>query len=278
VKFSQHFWPIAALCLVFAAGFTAGRMGTSDASGLVPPVSAAMSLDSSQAGLAEASSPATGWPSLPAALTESGRGLRDKFGFTDQARLAQAYLASGGDTSKAVELMIEGMADRELIASIVATTNTSRADLDDIRDLRGYAKRLANIALDGVLTEGSPDPVGVPDVMFTSDIDPDGFPEEVNESFGTRSQRRIYAVFPSEDFVGDQVLVKWFREGESDLLLFGRYPIEPGKPLNHVWMERDGGWQSGPYVVEFFDPAEPLERLAMGRFVVSDDAGRDANL
>lgn len=187
-------------------------------------------------------------------------------------QLAQRLLRSPTDPGHAVSQMIDGMSDAERLTAITSFTNLRSEDLDDVRDVRSYARRLAAIAMDGVLLDRQPPAGTTPAVLFADQVDELGFPTDVGQSFGTGEQSRIYALFPSEDYANDQVLVKWFREGDPELLLFARYPIEPGAPLSHVWMQREAGWEEGPYVVEFYDPSEPLERIAAGRYVVDASA------
>jgi hypothetical protein len=39
-----------------------------------------------------------------------------------------------------------------------------------------------------------------------------------------------------------------------------------------VWLSRKKDWEPGKYVVEFYDPAEPLAKLAEGRFTVAAES------
>jgi len=141
-----------------------------------------------------------------------------------------------------------------------------------VRDLRSYARKLSAIAMDGVLAPATPASEDIPTVLFADHVDAEGFPDEVWQNFGTGGEGRIYALFPSEGYTRDQVLVKWFREGDPELLLFARYPVDPGAPLSHVWMQRQAGWAEGPYVVEFYDPSESLQKIASGRYVIDDSS------
>ncbi len=277
MKLRHYLLPTTALCLMFAAGFSAGRVRSVDLPGEAPPSKPIAPAPVSAADSAVWETQEPGEPAraaqVDAAPPIASRDMSESDSFLSgiDPRLAQAYLGSGGDPSQAVDLVLSTLDEREIISTLTTLTNTTPEDLSEIRDVRDYARRLANIAMDGVLADptAEADLAPVPDVMFTNSVDPDGFPAEVRASFGTDTQDRIYAVFPSEKYTRDQVLVKWFREGESNLMLFGRYPVRPGEPLNHVWVERDGGWRPGPYVVEFYNPSEPLTRIAAGRFEVS---------
>ena len=201
------------------------------------------------------------------------------------ARFVAQQLRRSGDPLRDVDRLIEEMPDRELLGAITAFTNIRAEDLRDVRDVRDYARRLIDIALDGlpIGRAGTPEPAvatdvaeeAIPRVMFARAVDDAGVPLELRTQFDVGLEDRIYAVFPRDRYDGDQVLVRWVRIGGllGEMVLFERYPIRVEEALSHVWVERAGGWPSGRYLVEFYDPAEPLERLAAGRY---DIGGRPA--
>jgi len=254
---------LVVIASVFAAGVVAGQLAQS---GPLPTTLLHYDAQAKQGGL-EAHGP--GGRILGAIASLAGAGAESP---SPMERLAGPLLRSGGDTRVAVENMIDGMSDAELITAITSYTNLRSEDLADVRDLRSYARRLSAIAMDGVLAPAQPASTDTAAVLFADHVDPEGFPDEVWQNFGTDGERPIYALFPSADYTKDQVLVKWFREGDPELLLFARYPVDPGAPLSHVWMQRQAGWTEGPYVVEFYDPSESLEKIASGRYVIDDSS------
>jgi hypothetical protein len=80
--------------------------------------------------------------------------------------------------------------------------------------------------------------------------------------------RRVYAVFPSEGYPLDEVVVKWYRTDNPEILLLGRYPIVRGDAQSFVWLERRHGWPAGAYGVEFYTSDDRLEKFASGQYVV----------
>jgi hypothetical protein len=196
--------------------------------------------------------------------------------------LAQQLAGEPRGAALAVRELIDGMSDDELRSTLAELTNLDARDLDRIRDVHDYSLRLAAIAMNGVITELEPDGEEVPELLFSRDVDARGEPLEVEESFDGAPRDRIYASFPTEGYASDRVLVKWFREGQPrslvqellgddpSMLVFGRYRIDPRDPSSFIWLSRERGWERGRYRVELYDPAEPLRKLAMGRFVISD--------
>ena len=199
-------------------------------------------------------------------------------------------LPAGGldDPEAAVRDVLAQMSDGEVRAAITQLTRLRPSDLEGIRDVRDYAQRLAGIAMNGVLRSQAPESTPVSSVLFSPSLTELGAPAEMSARFEGGPDDRIYAVFPTEGYTSDQVLVKWFRDGEPEplsfqllggpprLLVFGRYPVRPGDPLNHVWLSRSERWEPGTYVVEFYDPAEPLAKLASGRFTISNGSAPPA--
>jgi hypothetical protein len=197
--------------------------------------------------------------------------------------LPQGPIEDADDLERAIGDIVDKMSDAELRTAIAELTDLAPSDLDQIRDLRDYAQRLAGIAASGVFTkpvQSAP----VPNVLFSQSVDELGAPTEMAGRFEGTPNDRIYALFPTESYTSDKVLVKWYREGNPRpmilellagpprLLTFGRYPIRPGDALSHVWLSRTGRWEVGSYAVEFYDPAEPLVKLAEGRFEISREA------
>jgi hypothetical protein len=197
-----------------------------------------------------------------------------------------ARLASTEDPALAVQTLLDDMSDAELRSTLSELTNLDAGDLAGIRNVREYSERLAAIAMKGVITAPEPEPEGqsapVSEVTFSSAVDEYGAPVAVAERFDGTPRDRIYAHFPTERYSGDRVLVKWFREGQPRLLvqemlgpprmlLFGRYRVNRGDSISYVWLARERAWEPGRYRVELYDPSEPLEKLAAGRFEIAKE-------
>ena len=239
------------------------------------PIPAKVALKSSGDRVATAQ-PASSAPTPSASLP--GADLRTALA----ERLVGLDLADPAVAPLAVARILDGMSEAELRSAISELTNLDASDLAEIGDLRDYAWRMADIAISGVFTRPVPETATVPEAVFSNSVDAQGTPGEHADRFKGAPSERIYAVFPTEDFDGDRVLVKWFREGEPSsvleellgpprTLVFGRYAINPGDAQSYVWVSREQGWDPGTYSVELYDPAEPLRKLAAGRFTISPD-------
>jgi hypothetical protein len=126
------------------------------------------------------------------------------------------------DVSRTVESSISQMSDRDLESVLASMIHLSREEIEEVGDLRAFANRLADIAMEDTLmpTDAT---AGGEHVVFTTSPDRDG----------TRSQfdageTRIYAVFPTDYFDQEKVMVKWYRRDHPEILLLQRYPIVAG--------------------------------------------------
>jgi hypothetical protein len=166
------------------------------------------------------------------------------------------------DVSQAVETSISQMTDRELESVLASTIRLSREEIEEVGDLRGFAKRVAQIAMDDTLvpTDG---PSGGDRVVFGRRPEPAG-----DRSQFDAGEARIYAVFPTDYLDQDKVLVKWYRRDRSEILLLQRYPIVAGDDYGHVWLEPDRGWEQGNYKVDIYSGDESMALLASGNYRV----------
>ena len=202
----------------------------------------------------------------------------------------QAILAgrSGGgsaDPAVLVGEVLDRMNDAQVRSALSQLLGLQTRDLEGIRDLRDYAQRLAVLAGRGVIDAQPSGGPAAESVQFSNGVDAMGAPTETAGRFDGAAKDRIYALFPTEDYASDKVLVKWYRatepvsiadelQGPPRLLLFGRYAVHPGEKVSHVWLSQDGSWTPGDYAVEIYDPAEPLVKLAEGRFIVAAESAQ----
>jgi hypothetical protein len=163
-----------------------------------------------------------------------------------------------------VGVVIDSMSTRELRSALTSLTKLTEEDLDEIRDLPAFARRVSEIAMDGVVRYGAPEGAGLADVQFS--VDPHNVAELAQDRFS--GEERIYAVFPMEEYRGDDVFVKWYRSDDPEILLFDRYPILREADSNYVWLDKQHGWPEGEYRVELYSADEAMKKVATGRYVV----------
>jgi hypothetical protein len=192
----------------------------------------------------------------------------------DQARvgLARALLETGTPPDEIVGHFIDRMSDRELIGIMESFTNFEREDFEGVRDVRGYVRRMASIAMEGVLQEGPPPGADEAGVTFSAGMGAGNQPESQGDIFGTDA-KRIYASFPTYEYDGRSVIAKWYTKNPPNLILFGEYPINTRDETSYVWLERKRGWDPGQYTVEIYSK-DAERRLATNHFDISENANQ----
>lgn len=80
----------------------------------------------------------------------------------------------------------------------------------------------------------------------------------------------VYAVFENKRRLKEvsHVFAVWRNLGDDRLEFAEAERIHSKSHYNYVWLEVDGGWPSGRYCVELFDPAKPSLLLASKTFHV----------
>ncbi len=171
----------------------------------------------------------------------------------------------GADYSQIVNEGISTLSDRELQSVLASTVHLSSEEIGEIRDIRAFSKRLAELAMEDII-EPETSQGGVDHVIFTTSPEMDDVDVNARTHFGPGADR-IYAVFPTERFGEDTVMVKWYRRDRPEILLFQRYSVVPGDPNGYVWLSRDA-WEPGQYKVSVYTGDETMTALASGHYWV----------
>jgi len=173
-----------------------------------------------------------------------------------------------------LDALLDAIDDDEL-ATVTSTLTGVPVDLLlQRKDLRGYVKRLAQIAFSDIgkpatpwINSSPPTRAGyVQPIEFSTVVDYDNLPLESANVFAS-SAPIIHATFPTTDSAHQGVFVKWHRVDRGEILLAQQFAINPREPVNDIWLTRDDGWPSGSYRVEIFD-AELRNLLAAGDYRV----------
>ncbi len=170
-------------------------------------------------------------------------------------------------SAELIGAFIAGMSELELIDTVSSTALFSEAELEEITDVHGFAERLASIALSGVVTPPAEIPPQAMLVEFSTSVEPDNTATAPSEVFDSGSDR-IYAVFPTDQYGADSVLVKWQRLDQPELLVFDRYPIGAVDRDSYVWLSQPEGWSAGAYEVTIYAAEESLDPIAVGSYEV----------
>ena len=120
--------------------------------------------------------------------------------------------------------------------------------------------------MDGVFTEASSYLNVPPFIEFTGDISA-FYQGESGKTVFDGSAGRIYAVFPTDSYDGDSVLMKWYRTDIPSKVHVEMQPILRGAPYNYVWAEVER-WPEASYMAEIYSSGESLDMLAAGEYEV----------
>ncbi len=170
------------------------------------------------------------------------------------------------DARQIVASAISTMSDRELRSIVASLAQLSPEVLDDVTDMRAFAARLAEVAMEDIVEPGR-EMSDADRVVFATRptvADPGSLAwdrYDVDDS-------RIYAFFPTDHYEQDAVMVRWFRSDRHRILVFERYPINSGDAYSHVCFHPKGGWKPGQYQVDVYSADEDVTPLAQGRYTV----------
>lgn len=180
-------------------------------------------------------------------------------------------LSWSSNPTETVNSIIDQMSDDELIAAVSSLSDFAKRDIKKAPDMRAYARRLSAIALGGFSSEvqAEPAPPGAEmiEVEFATKVNDGHAPEDAGRLFG-EGQDRIYAVVPNSDIPKGQVLVRWSRVDQPQLMLFEKYGINRANDHSYVWFEPDDGFSQGEYRVDFYSSGGEMDHLGTGSYVV----------
>ncbi|MBF8273125.1 MAG: hypothetical protein HW380_2230 [Magnetococcales bacterium] len=160
--------------------------------------------------------------------------------------------------------IIEHAGEDELKVFIRNFTNYTESDISKIGDIRAFAKKMLNVASNGIVGEKAEAKSGSfeTSVNFYSDDK-----KNIKQSF--KSGDMIYAAIDTGQYNSDEIFVKWYKTDNPEIYLFRKYKIDPEKKDNFVWYQKKDGWPSGQYAVEFYSTTYPeLEKIGGGSYEV----------
>lgn len=92
-------------------------------------------------------------------------------------------------------------------------------------------------------------------------------PEESVEAFNVE-KNRLYAHFELQDYLYEEVLIKWYQEGKPEPVELNYFEINQFGNENYAWIEPNSNWEPGTYFVEVFSASESPELLSAGSYLV----------
>jgi len=196
------------------------------------------------------------WSSLALALATQSAELED---------LVAELEAESGDARAALDRAIDQASDPELATVLSAVTRIDENDLLAQGDLRPFASRLVEVALDGLQgpTQEPPAEHRVYFASTTRDFDPDS---GAQDRFPI-DQGRIYATIDLGDYAGDRVMVKWLNAESHRIHSLQSMGYQPGQRL-WSYLSKDGEWEPGLYQVSIYSQDATMQLLGRGEYTV----------
>lgn len=204
-----------------------------------------------------------------AVLDGLGAHLRLAAQVADLESTLAALRAGAIDGPSFVRAAVHSMPEQEIRDVLAATAKLDAARLDSIEDIQGYAVRLADIAMEGVLA-GEPSPVGAGVVEFSTRQEGRRARWTMAERFAP-DEDRLYAFFDPSDWPSGHVMVRWRHVESGEVLLLEPHRVRAGVPRGFVWLSPSRQWEAGTYQVDVYADDEALGHLATGRYVVEGD-------
>ena len=265
MPYSKFAVPIAALLLSALSGYYAGyQAGQAD-----PEVSLPRSLGTVAAAGKSSSATATdpGDAELLGRVVDLQHQistLREKYQLLKNK--SKLNVAEQEDLQALPELVMASLDQipLELIApSIERYTLIPAEVMQSMPDQRAFVNRLAEVAMEGIVSEPEeePRPVFGP-VDFSRNA---GYAPAQKVFYTT--DLVVFAEFDSYSFEQTQVLVKWYRVGDGKVFLFKQMPIRNNE-RNYVWINDNNGIEPGNYKVEIYEVSQEMPLLSSGRYRV----------
>lgn len=202
------------------------------------------------------------WSELAWSLAARSQGLEG---------LLEEMQNEAGDPRAALDQAIASSSDQELATIVAAITRIDEDDLLTNGDLRPFASRLVDVALDG-LDGPSVEPPPDEQVFFTAttrDFDPGQMAQTAFPS----DQGRIFAMIELGQHDGGRVMVKWLNTETRRIHSLQTMTHETGRPL-WSYLSKSGTWDPGRYEVSFYTQDAQMRLLGRGAFVVVDREDR----
>ncbi len=150
------------------------------------------------------------------------------------------------------DTIIEKMIDLDLVTAL---------QLDKINHKRAFINRLAQVAMNGVITPTTNEPASHGGVFFKSSLN-----NLSKEKFSTKDQT-LYAIFDTSSYGDEKVFVKWYETVKGRMSLFKQFPIAEGSS-NYIWINDTKGFLAGQYQVEIYRISETFELLSKGSYQI----------
>lgn len=155
--------------------------------------------------------------------------------------------------------LVQGLPESVIFPQIEKYQLSFPAQYEAFKDRRLFVGRLAEKALEGIISTGSRRD-DVPELVFSGN-----FNSQKRKKFYSR-EKTIFASFPSAG-LPELVLIKWFHVDNGEMLTFKQVPVD-SREVTFIWVKHRQGFVPGRYRVEVFLPDEQVTLIYQGEYTV----------
>jgi hypothetical protein len=186
-------------------------------------------------------------------------------------RLSDEVDRQGLATAEAADLLIDGMRDADLPILARMLSGLSEHELDQLEDLRGFSRRLAEVTISGELGEAQAEAGSdraVIQLLFSSEE------ELLNPSLVATDAFRsdsgpIFAIVRTGDLEDRTLMVRWARLDRPKVLSLRAHPVTAGSHWTALAQVPAGRWGVGRYRVSVYRLSAEMEELASAVYSVT---------
>jgi len=168
------------------------------------------------------------------------------------------------------ELERLGLADEEILKLMQNFVSINYEDIPTYMSIKDFTTKLIDIASEGILKntlhESTHGHMDVNKIEFCSSVQ-DNLPIDPRDVFKSNDSK-IFATFKTDQITDNAVLAKWYRVDSPQIYLFDRFPIDPNKDSNYVWLDTKGQADAGQYTVEIYSITDGLDPIASGEYAI----------
>jgi hypothetical protein len=171
---------------------------------------------------------------------------------------------------EAVRRLIGQMNDDDLTTVISLAMRFGEDELAEVEDIRAFATRLADIAIEGTLEE-APDPdeaEGPMGAVLFSTVREEDDPESVAMDSFFENETEIFAHYPLPPEVDERLMLQWSRVDKPQMMVFRRHTPRRAGAYSVMSVRRGNGFAPGTYRVAIYQGDEEMAPLASGMYVV----------
>jgi hypothetical protein len=196
----------------------------------------------------------------------SGFELAAKLGALEA--LAEQASRSGLAPREIAGVAVDGVPEADLPILTGMLAGVEADELAEIEDPRGFARRLAELAIEAEVEGAGEDAIDAPiELLFASDEEIQNPHVVATRSFAPDAGE-IFAIARTRDLEDTQLMVRWARIGHPDLLALEPMTVDASSNWSAASHRRSGRWLEGRYQVSLYSFDGEMKPLASAVFSV----------